>query len=424
VRHEPQQIRTFKPPLLGFVPHPNLQTLHWKWWAVPTLPFNMSLAESILHILRELLPQQRPIGLHEPSFGEREKALTLDCLESGWVSSVGQYVDQFEHDLSTYTGIPHAVATVNGTAALHTCLQLAGVVCGDEVLLPALTFIGSANPVAYLGGTPHFVDCDVATLGIDPTALALYLEDIAELRGDVCYNRHTDRPIRALMVVHVLGHPARMAELADIAERYHLVLIEDAAESLGSWHDDRHTGSWGQLTALSFNGNKIITCGGGGAILTKDPELAQRAKHLTTTAKEPHPWLFEHDSVGYNYRLPNLNAALGCAQLAQLPERLSQKRVLANNYVQAFEHLSGVHLHQEPPNCRSNYWLNLLLLPDVKARDTLLTTAHTEKILLRPFWTPLHQQAMFKNSPRMLLPQTESLFARGVCLPSSAHIIG
>ena len=271
----------------------------------------MALTDSILTILHDLLPSQRPIGLHEPSFGDDEKALVTDCLDSGWVSSVGQYVDRFEQDLSAYTRIPHAIATVNGTAALHTCLILAGVQADDEVLLPALTFIGSANPVVYQGAVPHFVDCDRDTLGVDPQKLDAYLQDITELRGDTCHNRNTGRPIRALIVVHVLGHPARMAELAVIAQRYRLTLIEDAAESLGSWRDGQHTGSWGQLSALSFNGNKIITSGGGGAILTSDPTLAKRAKHLTTTAKQPHPWAIEHDEVAYNYRLPNLNAALG-----------------------------------------------------------------------------------------------------------------
>lgn len=384
----------------------------------------MALTDSILTILSDLLPSQRPIGLHEPSFGDTEKALVADCLDSGWVSSVGQYVDRFEQDLADYTHIPHVVATVNGTAALHTCLILAGVQAGDEVLLPALTFIGSANPVVYQGAVPHFVDCDRDTLGVDPQKLDAYLQDITELRGGTCHNRHTGHPIRALIVVHVLGHPAQMSALLDIAERYHLMLIEDAAESLGSWRDEKHTGSWSHLAALSFNGNKIITCGGGGAVLTSDPDLAQRAKHLTTTAKLSHPWEFEHDAVGYNYRLPNLNAALGCAQLEHLPERLSQKRRLAEDYINAFAGLDAVHLQNEPVDCQSNYWLNLLLLPDAAARDELLTAAHAENILLRPFWTPLHQQPPYTDSPRMDLSNSEDLFNRGVCLPSSAQLAG
>lgn len=384
----------------------------------------MTFTKSILDTLHDLLPEQRPLGLHEPEFGEAEKALVTDCLDSGWVSSIGRYVDRFEQDLADVTGIPHTIATVNGTAALHTCLILAGVQPGDEVLLPALTFVGSANPVAHLGATPHFVDAETETLGVDPQCLADYLKEITELRNDICVNRRTGRPIRALMVVHVLGHPARMDALAAIAERYRLILIEDAAESLGSWRGNRHTGSWGHLSALSFNGNKIITSGGGGAILTSDPDMARRAKHLTTTAKQPHPWAFEHDAVGYNYRLPNLNAALGCAQLERLSERLAQKRRLAGRYATAFTSIPGLHFQLEPEDCRSNYWLNLLLLPDAEQRDQLLTAAHAADIQLRPFWTPLHQQPMYIDAPRMDLPRTEALFARGVCLPSSADLGG
>ncbi len=384
----------------------------------------MSLNNTILDTLRELLPPQRPIGLHEPSFGDTEKALVADCLDSGWVSTAGQYVDRFEQDLATYTGIPHAVATVNGTSALHICLILAGVRPGDEVLLPALTFVGSANPIAWLGATPHFVDCEAETLGVDPDRLESHLAEIAEVRGATCWNKQTGQPIRALMAVHVLGHPARMQALAALARRYHLTLIEDAAEALGSWRTGLHSGSWGQLTALSFNGNKIITSGGGGAILTGDPDLANRARHLTTTAKRPHPWAFEHDAVGYNYRLPNLNAALGCAQLERLPERLAKKRRLAESYAQAFASLPGLHFQLEPEDCRSNYWLNLLLLPDAEQRDALLAAANDEGIQLRPFWTPLHRQNMYADAPRMELPCTEALFARGVCLPSSAALGG
>lgn len=382
----------------------------------------MPLSEAILAILRDLLPARRPLGLHEPAFGAAEKALVTDCLDSGWVSSVGRYVDRFERDLADYTGIPHAVATVNGTSALHTCLLLAGVGAGDEVLLPALTFVGTANPVAYQGAVPHFVECEEETLGVDPARLAGYLAEVSELRDGTCFNRRTGRPIRALLVVHVLGHPARMAALAAVAEDYRLTLIEDAAESLGAWRDGRHTGSWGRLAALSFNGNKIITSGGGGAVLTGDAALARRAKHLTTTAKQPHPWAFEHDAIGYNYRLPNLNAALGCAQLEQLPARLAQKRHLADAYAAAFAGLDDVHLQREPAGCRSNHWLNLLLLPDATQRDALLAAAHAEGILLRPFWTPLHRQPMYRDCPAMPLPVTAALFERGVCLPSSAAL--
>lgn len=382
----------------------------------------MALSETILTVLRELLPPQRPIGLHEPSFGERDKALTQDCLDSGWVSSVGRYVDQFEQGLAELTGIPHAVATVNGTAALHTCLMVAGIRAGDEILLPALTFVGTANPVAAMGAVPHFVDCDRDTLGVDPQALEVYLRHIAELRDGVCYNRHSGRPLRALVVVHVLGHVADMPALRSIADDYGLYLIEDAAEALGSYRDNLHAGHWGDLAALSFNGNKIITTGGGGAILTRNDELAARARHLTTTAKRPHPWALEHDAVGFNYRLPNLNAALGCAQLEQLPQRLAQKRRLAERYAAAFAGLKDVELYPEPSGCRSNHWLNLLLLPDSSERESLLSAAHAEDILMRPFWTPLHRLPMYQDNPCAPLQISEDLFARGVCLPSSAWL--
>ncbi len=378
--------------------------------------------DAVLCTLRAHLPAQRPLPLHEPSFAGNEWALVKDCLDSGWVSSVGAYVDRLEKDLADYTGIGHAVATVNGTAALHTCLMLAGVQAGDEVLLPALTFVGTANPVAAMGAIPHFVDSETESLGIDPVALAGHLDDIADRRADGCYNRRTGRPIRALVVVHILGHVADISALAELAARYRIELIEDAAEALGSWRDARHAGSWARLSALSFNGNKIITTGGGGAVLTDDPALAQRARHLTTTAKLPHPWAFEHDEVGYNYRMPNLNAALGVAQLQRLPELLADKRRLAEDYARAFKAIAGAELHGEPIDCRSNHWLNLILLDRPADRDRLLQQAADEGMLLRPFWTPLDRLPMYRNCPAMPLPVANDLFARGVCLPSSAQL--
>ena len=385
-------------------------------------PTSNDIARRALDTLRTTLPPQRPLGLHEPEFGERERTLVLDCLDSGWVSSAGAQVERFEQLLCEHTGMAHAVAMVNGTAALHLGLQLAGVRAGDEVLLPALTFVGSANPVVHCGAVPHFVDCEASSLGIDPAALERHLDAIAEWRGDTCHNRHSGRPLRALLVVHVLGHVADMDALAAIAERYRLALVEDAAEALGSRRNGRHAGSWGRLAALSFNGNKILTTGGGGALLTDDAELAARARHLSTTAKQPHPWAFEHDAVAFNYRLPNLNAALGCAQLEQLEQRLIAKRRLYQRYARAFADLAGAQLHPEPPGCHSNHWLPLLLLPDRDARDALLEAASAEGIGLRPFWTPLHRLPMFADCPHAPLPVTEDLFARGVCLPGSARL--
>lgn len=376
----------------------------------------------VLNILNGMLPPQHPIPLHEPTFGGEEWTSLKDCLDSGWVSSVGAYVDRFEQMLADYTGISHAVATVNGTAALHTCLLLAGVQPGDEVLLPALTFVGTANPVAAMGGVPHFVDCAPETLGVDPDALNRYLEQTCELRSDGCHNRGTGRRVRALIVVHVLGHVADMPALREIADRYHLKLIEDAAEALGSFRNGQHAGHWGDLTALSFNGNKIITTGGGGAVLSNDPELGARARHLTTTAKLPHAWAFEHDQVGYNYRMPNLNAALGVAQLEQLTDFAEAKRRLAARYLNAFADKVGVTIFREPDSCHSNYWLNLALLEQPQNRDALLQQAHDRGLQLRPFWTPLNRLPMYRDCPRMPVPVSDRLFACGVCLPSSVTL--
>ncbi len=382
-----------------------------------------NLIDRILDRLEHLLPAQRPVPLHEPQFQANAWEKVKDCLDSGWVSSVGAYVDAFEQGLADYTGITHAVATVNGTAALHSCLLLAGVRPDDEVLMPTLTFVGTANPVAAMGAVPHFVDSAPDTLGVDAVALSDHLERISEQRDGCCFNTRTGRPIRALIVVHVLGHIADMAALRAVADRHNLKLIEDAAEALGSFRDDRHAGHWGDLTALSFNGNKIITTGGGGAVLTQDAELARQAKHLTTTAKLPHPWAFEHDQVAFNYRLPNLNAALGVAQLEQLDQLVDAKRRLAAAYRHAFDPMNELTWFDEPGGCRSNYWLNLLLLPDRLHRDGLLEAAQQRGLLLRPFWTPLHRLPMYNPMPRAELQTAEALFECGVCLPSSAGLI-
>lgn len=383
------------------------------------------LIPRIIAALRSVLPEGPAfIPLHEPLFQGNEWQYVKECLDTGWVSSVGSYVDRFEAEMAAYTGARRAVAVVNGTAALHVCLLLAGVEAGDEVLIPSLTFIATANAVSYCGAIPHLLDSDQQTLGLDPLKLAAYLAEIAELRGDACWNRRTGRRIRALVPMHTFGHAVDLDPLLELAERYRLALIEDAAESLGSYYKGQHTGTRGLLSALSFNGNKIVTTGGGGLILTNDTALADRAKHLTTTAKLPHRWEFCHDQVGYNYRMPNLNAALGCAQLEQMPRFLEQKRALAERYRQAFAEVVGVVLFQEPAFATSNYWLNALVLDEAEAgqRDAVLDATNSAGIMTRPVWALMSRLPMFRDCPRMDLSGAESLERRLINIPSSASL--
>lgn len=377
-------------------------------------------------VRRVLGPAESMIGLHEPEFAGREWEYVKDCLDTGWVSSVGAYVDRFERELQAVTGVQHAVATCNGTAALHICLLLAGVTPGEEVLLPALTFVATANAVAYAQATPHFVDSEAQSLGVDAQRLSDYLARIATRVDGHCVNRATGRVIRALVVMHVFGHPADLDALDAVAQHWGLVLIEDAAESLGSYYKGRHTGHVGRLAALSFNGNKVVTTGGGGAVLTNDLVLARRAKHLTTTARVAHRWNFVHDEVGYNYRLPNLNAALGCAQLEQLPGLLSRKRTLATRYAEAFADFAGGHMLAEPPQTQGNFWLNALMLDaaDAAARDQVLDALNAAGYMSRPVWTLMHKLPMFSTCPRMDLDVAELLESRVINLPSSARLAG
>lgn len=383
------------------------------------------LTEAFLAGLRETLGKTRsPCSLHEPEFAGREWAYVKDCIDTGWVSSVGQYVDDFEAYLVEYTGAPHAVAVVNGTAALHLALRLAGVQAGEEVIVPALSFVATANAVTHCGAVPHFVDSSMETLGLDPVALAEYLAQVAGPSVGGLRNRHTGRRIAAIVPMHTFGHPVDMGPLLDVANRFALPIVEDAAESLGSFYQGQHTGTFGTLGTLSFNGNKIITTGGGGAILTHDAELARHAKHLTTTAKRPHRWEFFHDEVAWNYRLPNLNAALGCAQFEQLSDRLLHKRQLADRYRQAFSGVDGIVFVDEPANCTSNYWLNTVRLqsPDMMVRDALLTAANDAGYQCRPAWTLLNKLPMYAECPQAPLPVAEALEAGLINLPSSAKL--
>lgn len=382
--------------------------------------------QAVLEALQSALPDRQGFtALHEPQFGGNEWRYLKECLDTGWVSSVGSFVDRLEADLAAYTGVKRAIAVVNGTAALHVCLLLAGVQPDDEVIIPALTFIATANAVSYCNAVPHLAEVSTQTLGLDVEKLAAYLKATTEQRQNVCYNRNTGRRIKAVVPMHTFGHPVDLDPLLALCTRHRLELIEDAAESLGSFYKGRHTGNWGRLSAVSFNGNKVVTTGGGGAILTNDEGLADAAKHVTTTAKLPHRWEFNHDRIGYNYRMPNINAALGCAQLEQLPKMLEHKRRLAERYAAAFTGMDGIRLVTEPSFAQSNYWLNALLLDDRYAylRDQLLCCTNDAGIMTRPVWTLMHRMPMFAECPRMELQVSETLAQRLINIPSSVSLL-
>ena len=379
---------------------------------------------SIVKAIKQCLPKESgmPIPLHQPSFCGKEWEYVKECLDTGWVSSVGKYVDEFEDQLQATTGAKFAIAVVSGTAALHLCLHLCGVEKDDEVLVPALAFVAVANAVSYCNAVPHFVDCEEQNLGVDPASLESYLEQISEIKHGECFNKSSGRRIKALIVVHAFGHPVDLDSVSSVCRRFKVELVEDAAESLGSTYKERHTGCWGRVSALSFNGNKIITTGGGGAILTQDEDLARRAKHLSTTAKEPHPWRYFHTNKGYNYRLPNINAALGCAQLERLTEFVQKKRNLSAKYKKKFDDFPGVKFFQEPEFAKSNYWLNVLLLGEEYSYhlEAILKLCISERLMVRPAWVLLNKLPMFESCPKAKLPVAESLERRILNLPSSA----
>jgi aminotransferase in exopolysaccharide biosynthesis len=383
------------------------------------------LAGQIIAAIRAVVGT-RPAALHEPQFAGNEWIYLKECLDSTFVSSVGKFVDRFEQQLTEYTGARQAVAVMNGTAALQVAMQLAGVQRDDEVLIPALTFVATACAVRYCDAVPHFVDSEQRTLGVDVKGLRAYLQGIADIRDRQCVNRTTGRVIRALVPMHVFGHPMDIEAAVALAQEFHLALIEDAAESLGSTLHGRHTGTFGVMGTLSFNGNKTVTTGGGGAILFQDPLLARRARHLTTTAKLPHRWEFEHDEVGYNYRMPNLNAALGCAQLEQLDGFVAAKRELYDRYRGAFARVAGVQLLGEPPGSRSNYWLQTLLLDESAAgqRDLILSATNDAGLMTRPVWTLMHRLPPYREFPRMDLSTAEALARRIINIPSSSQLAG
>ena len=383
-----------------------------------------TLVDQVIVALRSVIGEKSAV-LHEPTFSGNEWHYLKECLDSTFVSSVGKFVDRFEADLAAFTGAKHAVAVVNGTAALHIALKLAGVRSGDEVLIPALTFVATANAVTYCGAMPHFIDSEENTLGIDAVKLRDYIEHHTEQRAGQCISRTTGKIIKALVPMHTFGHPVDLDGLMAMAHDFHLVLVEDAAESLGSYYHGRHTGTFGLMGTLSFNGNKTITTGGGGAILTDDAELARHAKHLTTTAKLPHAWEYRHDEIGYNYRMPNINAALGCAQLEQLPAILAAKRELFQRYQAAFATVSGIRLMEEPAQCQSNYWLQTLVLDAQYAdqRDILLQATNDAGLMTRPSWVLMNELVPFRECPCMDLAGAESLVQRLINIPSSSSLL-
>jgi perosamine synthetase len=382
--------------------------------------------EQVTEGIRSVWTTERPFApLHEPQFVGNEWEYVKSCIDSGWVSSAGPFVDLFEKKLAEYAGVRRAVAVVNGTAALHLALIAAGVQEGDEVLTPAFTFVATANAVSYCRAINHFVDIEEKTLGIDPWKLSQYLSEIAEIKEGGCFNRLSGRRIKAVVPMHTFGHPVDLDPLIHICEKYGIVMIEDAAEGIGSYYKNRHVGSFGAISVLSFNGNKIITTGGGGAVLTNDDQVADYIKHISTTAKIPHSWNFVHDQIGYNYRMPNINAALGCAQLEQLPSFLQSKRQLAEGYRRVFAKIEGMHFFSEPEFATSNYWLNAIILEPtfISQRDKLLEMTNQSQIMTRPAWTLMHLLPMYNNHPRMDLTISEDIAERLINIPSSANLI-
>jgi perosamine synthetase len=376
-----------------------------------------NLAAATCDMVREIYGDEF-IPLHRPLFNGNEKQYLIDCIDSNFVSSVGVKVTEFEEKVAEFTGSKYAVATVNGTAALHVAIELAGVKPGDEVISQPLTFIATCNAISYAGAKPLFIDVDLDTMGLSPAALQVFLEKTAEKRVDGTYNTLSGKKISACLPMHTFGFPCRIDEIAEICADWDIALIEDAAESLGSYVGNRHTGTFGSMATLSFNGNKVITTGGGGMIITDDSELAKRAKYITTTAKVPHPYEFVHDETGYNYRMPNLNAALGCAQMERLDEFLTVKAQLADQW-DAFFHDRDVDFMKAINGDKANHWLNAIILDSRSDRDEFLKMTNDNNIMTRPIWTLMSKLPMFKDCQTDGLENSLWLEDRVVNIPSS-----
>ncbi|ABM00535.1 LegC family aminotransferase [Shewanella amazonensis] len=374
--------------------------------------------ETLVEFVRDIYQSNEQIPLHVPSFDGNEKSYVLNCIDSTFVSSVGQYVNRFERQIADFTGCAGAVATVNGTAALHTALHLAGVERNDLVITQALTFVATANALFHMGAQPIFVDISPLSLGLCPKAVACYLQENAKLTEFGPVHKQTGQRIKAVVPMHTFGHPVELDELVSVCAKWQLTLVEDAAESLGSYYKGHHTGTVGKFGAISFNGNKIITTGGGGMLLCSDEQSALHAKHVTTTAKVPHPYEFYHDEPGFNYRMPNINAALGCAQMECLPQYLAQKRQLAHQYEALFAS-SDLKFVTEPAYAQSNYWLNAIVCADRQQRDQLLQFTNVAGVMTRPVWQLMHRLPMYQYSLRGELTNAEFFEARLINLPST-----
>ena len=382
----------------------------------------MSLPDDIIKSIKNVVGKQKH-HLHEPLFFGNEIKYLKKTITTNLVSSVGPFVKKFEDQITKFTKSKYTISAVNGTEALHLSLVACGVKYNDEVLVPTITFVGTANAIVYSGAIPHFVDSEIETLGIDPLKLEKYLKKITIKKGKFYFNKKTKRKIKAIMPVHVFGNICQIDKILKIAKKYNLLVIEDAAEALGSFFKNKHAGTFGLVGCFSFNGNKIMTTGGGGAIITNNKLLAKKIKHLSTTAKINHRWEYIHDAVGYNFRMPNLNAALGSAQIENLNKFLRSKRKLFLRYCKEFSKVSKVRIIKNPEFCKSNNWLNTIFIKNssIKKRNKVLSLAQKNQIFLRPVWKPLHQLKHFRSTPRMNLENAKKIYKSCINLPSSSH---
>jgi perosamine synthetase len=385
------------------------------------------MVENLKNEIQAALPKGfESYALHEPMFAGKEEEYVLECLKSRWVSYQGRFVKEFEQKIADFCSAKHAIAVSSGTVALYLALKALDIKEGSEVIIPSLTFVATANAVMHTNCVPHLVDANYQNLGIDISKLEDYLAQIVEFDGDgLAINRKTKRPVRAIIPVHIFGHPVDLNSLLKLAQKYNLQVIEDAAEGIGSYYHGRHVGTFGDIATLSFNGNKVLTTGGGGALLTNDDVIAERLRHISTTAKVSHPYEFYHDEVGYNFRMPNINAALGVAQLEQIKGFLEKKQTLAKHYENVFASSKYFDFFSDEPNTKSNYWLQVVLIkPEYSyLKNELLELLHTLRIACRPIWMPMHKLPMYQDAPQSDLSSTDDLHSRVICLPSSPFLV-